>query len=288
MKEYSVTVIGFARHVLRRVPTLTDRQSAITYSSSFIDQPRMLLSLLLVAVITAGGSAVTYLIERDEPFLWRAAAGCVIGSGIFGTIAFLLSMAGGLTPITAVATLVVTMLPLAVFYRADARKNLRHDWAKAKGKLEGANRTKALRFIYYAAFLLLFVLFFQRAMIVTDQGIFTGGSNNLGDLPFHLGAIFGFTDGANFPPQNPSFAGARFSYPFIADLVTAAFMELGAGVTAAMVVQNVAWAFSLLIILERFVLKLTGDRLAGKIAPVLLFLSGGLGFIWFFGDFRAG
>jgi hypothetical protein len=124
-------------------------------------------------------------------------------------------------------------------------------------------------------------------MFQTAEGIFTGGSNNLGDLPFHLGAIYGFTDGANFPPQNPNFAGAKFSYPFIADLVTACFVKLGAGVRDAMLVQNVAWALSLLIVLERFVLRLTGDRLAGKVAPVLLFFSGGLGFLWFLSDFSA-
>ena len=62
-------------------------------------------------------------------------------------------------------------------------------------------------------------------MIETKDGIFTGGSQNLGDLPFHLGAIFCFTEGNNFPPENPSFAGAKFSYPFMADLVTAVFCQ---------------------------------------------------------------
>jgi hypothetical protein len=42
---------------------------------------------------------------------------------------------------------------------------------------------------------------------------------------------------------------------------------------------------SLLIILERFVFKLTGSRAAGKLAPVLLFFSGGLGFAWLLNDF---
>ncbi len=247
----------------------------------------MLLSLLLIIAIAAGGFALTYLIENDEPFIWRVATGTVIGSAVFGTLSFVLAMFFGLNAATVLVSLVVTVIPLKLILSGDRRKTFRHDWAKAKGKLQGATWTKGLRGFYYAVFLLLFVFFFDRTMIETDQGIFTGGSNNLGDLPFHLGAIFSFTDGANFPPQNPSFAGARFSYPFIADFVTAAFMKLGIGVKDAMLVQNVAWAFSLLVILERFVLKLTNDRLASKIAPALLFLSGGLGFIWFFGDFGA-
>ena len=62
-------------------------------------------------------------------------------------------------------------------------------------------------------------------------------------------------------------------------------MKLGADLKNAMFVQNVAWAFSLLVLLERFTVKLTNDRLAGRIAPLLLFLSGGLGFLWFFSDY---
>ena len=125
-------------------------------------------------------------------------------------------------------------------------------------------------------------------MYENAQGIFTGGSQNLGDLPFHLGAIFSFTEGNNFPPENPSYAFAKFSYPFMADLIAAAFVAGGAKVRDAMLVQNVALAFSLLVILERFTFKFTGSRLAGKIAPVILFFSGGLGFVWFFKDFWQG
>jgi len=88
-------------------------------------------------------------------------------------------------------------------------------------------------------------------------------------------------------PQNPSFAGAKFAYPFVSDLVTAAFMKLGAGVREAMLVQNVSWAFSLLVVLERFVFRLANDRLAARLAPPLLFFSGGLGFLWFFSDYAA-
>jgi hypothetical protein len=245
----------------------------------------MLLSLILVTAVAAGGFAITYLFEDDEPFLWRYAAGAVIGSAVFGTVSFVLAMLAGFNSAVVAVSLAITLLPIALIARGPRRKVFQRDWERAKGKVQGASRTKALRFLYYAAFLLLFILFFAQTMYENEQGIFTGGSNNLGDLPFHLGAILSFTEGANFPPQNPSFAGAKFSYPFIADLVTACFMKFGAGLRESMVVQNIAWAFALLVLLERFVLKLTGDRLSSKLAPPLLFFSGGLGFIWFFGDF---
>lgn len=247
----------------------------------------MLISIVLVIVIALGGFALTYIFADDEPLLWRIAAGNAIGSAVFGTLVFAASMAAGLDAVVVVVCLAATLIPLFVFRDSNVAAVFDHDLARAKGKLRGANLRKFARFFYYAFFLLLFIFFFRRAMIETPQGIFTGGSQNLGDLPFHLGAILGFTDGNNFPPQNPSFAGAKFSYPFIADLLTAGFVRLGAGVSDAMFVQNVSWAFSLLVILERFIVRLTGDRLAGRLGPALLFFSGGLGFFAFFTDFAA-
>lgn len=244
----------------------------------------MLASFLIMAAITAGGFGLTYLIEREEPLMWRIAAGCVIGSALLGTAVFCLAMVFGLEwPVVAVSH--VLLLAAGYFaVRGSRRKTFDHDVAKARGKIQGSRSAKILPFIYYSAWVVLLVLFFDRAMIESNGAILTGGSNNLGDLPFHLGAIFSFSDGANFPPENPNWAGARFSYPFIPDLLTASFIKLGIGVRDGMLVQNVSWAFSLLVLLEAYVRRVTGLRTAAKLAPALLFFSGGLGFIWFLGS----
>ncbi len=248
----------------------------------------MLISLLLILLITAGGLSLTYLIAEDEPLLWRLSVGNVTGSAIFGLVCFLLACFLGFSVITISISFLISLAPLALFAEEINRAKFRADWRKAKGKLEGATFKKFLRFGYYAFFFVLFCLFFERAILENAGGIFTGASQNYGDLPFHLGAIYSFTDGGNFPPENPSYAFAKFSYPFMADLITAAFVKFGASVRDAMLVQNVLLAFSLLVILERFVFKLTGNKLAGKIAPVLLFFSGGLGFLWFLKDYWQG
>ena len=247
----------------------------------------MLISLFVLTLIAAGGMALTYLVADEEPFMWRLMAGSIAGSAIFGLVAFIAACLIGFGPVTIGASLIVTLLPVGLLSRPDIRRNFLHDWAKAKGKFVGANVKKFRAFAYYAFFFLVFWFFFDRAVFEMKGVIYTGASQNLGDLPFHLGAIFGFTEGNNFPPQNPSWAGARFSYPFIADFLTACLIKVGADFKAAMFIQNVSWAFALLVILERFTLKLTGSKLAGRLAPALLFFSGGLGFIWFCSDFSA-
>lgn len=248
----------------------------------------MILSAILIAIMTAGGLAVTYLLDYDKPMLWRLSAGCVIGMAIFGTVGFVVSFVLGLTVLSVLLALLAAALPVLAFRDENIRKEFLHDKAKAKGKLEGASVKKFLPFLYYAFFFLVFFFFFDRAMVIANTGaILTGGSNNLGDLPYHLGAIFAFTDGPPFPPDNPNFSGTKFTYPFIADLVAAMMVKVGAGVREAMMAQNLALAMSLLVLTESLIAKMVNDRLAGRIAPFLLFFSGGLGFIWFWGDYSA-
>ncbi len=244
----------------------------------------MFVSLILILILTVGGLSLTYLFAEDEPLMWRLCAGNVVGQTIFGLVCFLIACFFGLNSATILIALLITALPLILLTQKNIKKSFSADWRAAKLNLEGADFDKFLKFTYYAAFAILFYFFFERAMFETAKGIFTGASNNLGDLPFHLGAIFSFTDGDNFPPQNPSYADVKFTYPFIADLIAAGFTKIGAEVSRAMLAQNVTLAFSLLVVLERFTFKMTNNRLAGKIAPALLFFSGGLGFLWFFKD----
>lgn len=245
----------------------------------------MILSLLILLLITFSGTILTYLYEKEDSLLVRICAGNVIGSTFFGLIAFLLACLFGLSMTSLMVALVLTLLPLILFVQKDIKQNFIGNLQKARGKFEGATFGKFAGFVYYASIFLILCIFFDRAMIENKDGIFTGGSNNLGDLPFHLGAIFSFTDGNNFPPQNPSFAGAKFTYPFMADFLVSCLMKFGANVRDAMFFQNITLGFSLFVLLEKFTFALTKNRLAGKIAPWLLLFSGGLGFAIFFRDY---
>lgn len=244
----------------------------------------MIISLALLIALAASGMSLTYLVAKEKPLMWRLGAGNIIGSAIFGLTSFVIACLAGFNAVTVGIALAISLLPLILLRRNDIKPIFLHDWAKARGRFEGVNAAKFLRFVYYTFFFIVFWYFFDRTLYEMKDGLYTGGSQNYGDLPFHLGAIFSFTEINNFPPINPSWAGAKFSYPFIADLLTACYMAFGAPVKSAMFVQNVSWAFSLLVILESFVAKVTGSRLAGKFAPALLFFSGGLGFLWAFVD----
>ena len=245
----------------------------------------MFVTLLAILLVTLSGTVLTYVYEREDSLLVRVSAGNVIGSILFGLIAFLVACGFGFSTSTVLISLSVTLCSTLLLLRKTIGENFVADLKRAKGKLENTTAGKISSFAYYLFFLVLFYFFFNRAMIETAQGILTGGSQNLGDLPFHLGAIFSFTEGGNVPPENPSFAFAKFTYPFMTDFLTACFVKLDASVKDAMLVQNVSLAFSLVVLFEKFTFALTKNRLAGKLAPVIFFLSGGLGFLLFFRDY---
>jgi hypothetical protein len=81
-------------------------------------------------------------------------------------------------------------------------------------------------------------LVFDRALLDKPDGIYTGVLNNYGDLPFHLSVITRFAFGQNYPPEDPTFAGARFTYPFLTDFVSAIFVRLGATLRQSLFIEN--------------------------------------------------
>lgn len=245
----------------------------------------MLVTLSVILLIVLSGTILTYLYEPEDSLLVRVCAGNVVGSAVFGLIAFLNACFFSFSISTVAVSLLITLFSTLLLVRKKTREKFADDLKRAKGKLENTNLPKLASLFYYLFFLILFYFFFNRVMIETAQGIFTGGSQNLGDLPFHLGAIFSFTDGGNVPPENPSFAFAKFTYPFMADFLTACFVKLGANVSGAMLAQNISLAFSLVVLFEKFVFALTKNRLAGRLAPVIFLFSGGLGFLLFFRDY---
>ena len=120
-------------------------------------------------------------------------------------------------------------------------------------------------------------------MFERDGAILTGAINNIGDLPLHTSMVTSFAYGANFPPEHSQFTGARLTYPFLADFISAFFIRTGVSLTTAMYLQTVFLMVALPALGYRWALKLTRDRLAAVISVGLLLLSGGFGW-WLFGD----
>lgn len=243
----------------------------------------MLFAVGLILIATAGGAALTYLYDRRAPVAARLCMGACTGLAALGLVGFLLASFLGLTPLALILSAAVLASPLLLLLRPSFAAQVSADIQAAKlgvrrAILNPGWHTSAY-VIFYALLTVMFYYFFDRAVVETADGIYTGGSNNLGDMPFHLASITSFVYGQNFPPEDPSYSGTRFAYPFIADFVAAMLMRAGLSMRNSMFLHNVVLALSLVGVLHRWTLELTRDRLAGFLAPVLVLFSGGVGWI---------
>ena len=147
----------------------------------------------------------------------------------------------------------------------------------------------ALKFsllIYYGLWVIFFGWLFARVIVIEADGLHTAPANNYGDLPFHFSVVTSFADGDNFPPHSPIFHSLKFTYPFLIDFLTAFLHRAGADWAAAFFIPNIILILALVGLLELLTEQLTQSKVAARIAPILFFFSGGLGFVYCLRDFQ--
>jgi hypothetical protein len=244
----------------------------------------MLAACLLLACAIIGGTLLTFLFDGVAPRAARICLGACIGLPLLSSVGFALSLWLGLSAASIAISTMVVLLPLLLLLHAGYRVRILSALAGSSRGPDRGFRRMLPYVLFYAAISILLGIVFNRAVFVRPDGIFTGIANNLGDLPLHLQIINSFALGHNLPPQDPTYAGVRFAYPFLVDFLAAMLVRAGAGVVAAMWLQNMLMGLMLVGSLHYFTLLLTRNRHAGFIAPLLVIFSGGLGWWLLFSD----
>lgn len=234
----------------------------------------ILIILLFTLLAIANGTWLTCLTMNKAALRVRLAAGAVIGLALLAWVGFLAALAFKLNGVSISLTAAILIagfvallgkVPFSVF-----RTRLSED------------RPDKFGLVSYAAWTLLLAWLFIRVVGFQPDGLHTAPLNNYGDLPFHFGVITSFAYGENLPPQNPIFAGMKFTYPFLIDFLTAFFMRCGADWRAAFFVENIVLALALVGVIEMLALRITKHRVAALLAPVIFLFNGGFGFLNFF------
>lgn len=251
----------------------------------------MIAAIVLTLVAVVGGTLASYAYDDDAPPTTRLAYGTATGLVALSVAGFAVANFASIG-VAAIVAGVVVALPLAALARPAFRRRLADDLGTQGRDLLAAVREPSLSTIGPVAFSIalaaLLWLVFDRVIVEQDGGLATGYVNNLGDMPFHVGVTSSFAYGQNFPPEDPTFAGTGFVYPYLSDLLAALYVALGASMREAFFVENLALGLALVGVLHRFTRVLTGDRLAGHLAPLLVLFSGGLGWLLFLEDARVG
>src|SRR5712691_7572254 len=248
----------------------------------------MTIALALSLIAIAGGALVTYLYDEGAPLASRLCSGACIGFAALGLFGFITASFFGLDSAALILSAIAVASPFALLLNSARRAQVGREFSTSARELRHAilhpGTQMILYFLFYATVVVVMWTAFSRAMIERPDGIYTGVRNNFGDLPFHLSVITRFAFGQNFPPEDPTFAGARFTYPFITDLVSAMFVRAGASLRDSLFIENYFVGVALVGVLHRFGQKLLRNRTAAILTPVLIILNGGLGWAMLVSD----
>jgi hypothetical protein len=244
----------------------------------------MFVACLLLFIAIVGGTLLTFLFDRKAPRGARLCMGASIGMALMATVGFLLALMLGLGAVTIVLSAVILLLPGLLLINPERRAVILNTLRSPASAAQKSSIAGIGYLAFYLGIAILLGMVFNRAVFERSDGIYTGVMNNLGDLPLHLQVINSFAQGHNLPPEDPTFAGVRFAYPFLVDFLAAMLVRTGAGVVSAMWLQNMVMAMALVGLLHYWTVLLTRNRLAGVIAPLLVLFSGGVGWWLLFSE----
>jgi hypothetical protein len=245
----------------------------------------MIASLLLALLVTLSGTVATYLYDEHASLGARLCAGAALGLAALGLVGFVVASFIGLSGAAILFSTVICCSPLALLTDATIWKRFNYDLGTISTGVHQLARFEFRAvgyFLFYAVVAMIFWKVFDRAVIEDSTGLSTGLLNNFGDLPFHLSVITSFAFGNNFPPEDPTYAGVRFTYPFLSDFISAMFVRCGADLRESMFIENYILGLAFVGLVHRWALVMLRDRLAAIITPLIVLLNGGMGWTLLF------
>ena len=242
----------------------------------------MVGSLLLVLVLVASGTGLTYALGvrlRPEE---RIAVGVVFGAVLFCGLSFAVFVLAGMGWPAVVVGAVVPLAGAAAAVRR-AWPHVCRDAAAVVRRLRLPSRKAAsLRplALATAAAAAVATRILSLAYQTTAEGISVGNLAVYGDWSAHLAYAGSFAYGDNRGLELPLAAGAPLKYHFLANYFGSTFTVTGATLQQGLVVSAWLLAVAFTPLLWCAAQRLTGSRAAAGLTVALFCLSGGVG-AWF-------
>lgn len=148
--------------------------------------------------------------------------------------------------------------------------------------LDEADRPMLIALACFALPLTILSAYLQHTHTLQEiDGALYVGQSTYGDLCLHLSITTGLR-GASFPPEYIILPGTRLGYPFLTDAMSTTLYMFGMPLRWSLIVPGTLMSglvYGGFLLLAR---EMTGKTSAAVIAGVLLFLGGGLGFLYDF------
>ncbi|KAA0245171.1 MAG: hypothetical protein DYG83_06590 [Candidatus Brocadia sp. AMX2] len=240
---------------------------------------------IIVSVIT--GFFLTYFLSARYSIFERVAYGVVIGLGLHTWLVYLFSLLWGLSgkSIYLSTGLLIVFCSLILWIKwTSLKERIRNEAREIKNDFLLNTLSYYIHIAVFSFFTTIFWCLFSRTILLKKDGLYVGLTNNYGDLPLHMAYITSFVWGNNIPPQDPSFAGEKLVYPFLADFLSAIFLKLGLSFQDMLFVPGLLLTIAFYGVLYYFAYRLTKKRLAAILSLFIFFFAGGFGFYYFFQD----
>jgi hypothetical protein len=231
----------------------------------------MLAVVYLMVYLLCGVLCLQWLLPGQRP-LYRLWLGLVFGLLLMmwlpALVAFLLSFSviGHLVALAPLA-----LLTFACWHWRSRAEQAR--WTKQDRK------DLRLLLCLTVPFMLLGVWLQYTHNLRPQEGALYVGQSTYGDLALHTGIITSLRN-ARFPADYSILPGVRLAYPFLADSLSTTFLLLGCSLQIALILPGslmMALVFSGFFLLA---LRMADRKRAAVLAFLLLFLNGGLGFLY--------
>ena len=135
-------------------------------------------------------------------------------------------------------------------------------------------------------FLALITVLFLGHVIVVKDSAFWGGQSTYGDLSMHLGMVTSIARQGIFPPEYSILPGTKLSYPFLVNSLSASLYIFGTSLRWSVIIPSIVMSLVCFSGFFIFAKKLSKNNKSAVIAVLLFFITGGLGFIYFLGDWE--
>ncbi|MBI2065128.1 MAG: hypothetical protein HYT62_03700 [Candidatus Yanofskybacteria bacterium] len=140
----------------------------------------------------------------------------------------------------------------------------------------------------YLLFLILtlgsyFSIVFWKILDFKPDGLYAGHVNVWSDWSLHISIAntFAFKSLQDWFAYHPLYAGGKFTYPFLTNLISGMLMKLGMPLKHAFVLPSIFLTFSLLVGLYLLFYLLVKSKKLSVLSVFIFFLSAGTGFVNF-------
>lgn len=133
---------------------------------------------------------------------------------------------------------------------------------------------------YLSIWSALFIWIWKRMLFFDGTYFWTNSTNIWGDWSLHFVYIYNFLY-RSFPlTSHPILSQEPFRYHFIADLLSAIFMKLGASLITATIIPSILCSILLIFTVFLFYKQIFRNSCVSFVAPLIFFFTGGLGFLY--------